>query len=739
MHNRLPLSWNLANISQDKKGTSLTWVPATVPGAVQLDWAKANSQSFPENAQDLSFYDSIENDSWIYESRFSKPHLTMDQTLWICFKGIDYCFDIQINGRIIHSQEGMYTPVELPLYHDLLEKENIINVILRPPPFSHRQSRDRSQANQSCKPPVSYGWDFHPRLIPLGIWDEAYLEIRENSFIREADLSSEIDVDRKTAAVKILVNLFNPDERMWLRWSFFDPQGKKIFTTQFKVSASETGSVQEIDEIDFWWPNGYGKQPLYTSCLELVNREGNIISEYSKKMGFRKIRLVMSPNQWDDASIKSIPTGPNKPPITLEINGQILFMKGSNWVGPDIFPGRWNEDSYRKLLIRAKDAGFNILRCWGGAGIQKESFFDLCDEMGLLIWQEFPLACNRYEDTKKYMEILDKESKAIITKLKNKTCLALWCGGNELFNSWSKMTEQDGALRLLNRNCFDLDPSRPFLMTSPLYGMGHGQYLFKIEDGRDVFQYIQTAHCTAYTEFGIGSAANLEIVKSLVPATPAGKFLEHNSWKLRHGLGAWDGSANSWLNPEILEHYFGQTDNLEETVLRSQLLQGEGLKAIFEEARRQKPYASMALNWCFNEPWPALANTSILCWPSSPKSAYFQVQQACRPLLYSAKIEKFSWKKGETFQTELWLLNDSLVEADAFKISVIISQGNYSFLIGAWEVLAPTKANENMRGPLLTFPLNALQKGMFELRIESPSNPELSSSYKLILTENQGI
>src|SRR5690606_36846272 len=155
---------------------------------------------------------------------------------------------------------------------------------------------------------------------------------------------------------------------------------------------------------------------------------------------------------------------------TLEINNEPIFAKGTNLVGPEIFPGIVTKERWQGLLQHAYDANFNLLRLWGGAHTPGDAFFNLCDEMGLLVWVEFPLACNTYPDDPKYLEILNQESRVLITHLRHRASVALWCGGNELFNAWSGMTPQSHALRLLDSNCFELDRKRPFLPTSPIMG-----------------------------------------------------------------------------------------------------------------------------------------------------------------------------------------------------------------------------------------------------------------------------
>lgn len=160
------------------------------------------------------------------------------------------------------------------------------------------------------------------------------------------------------------------------------------------------------------------------------------------------------------------PKSRSNPPITLEINGRRIFCKGTNWVNPDIFPGRLTAETYRKLLELAREANMNMLRVWGGGIVNKESFFELCDEMGLMVWQEFSLACNLYPDTPEYLKVLDQESRSINMRLRKHPSVVLWSGGNELFNSWSGMTDQSLPLRMLNANCYEFNPEIPFLMTS---------------------------------------------------------------------------------------------------------------------------------------------------------------------------------------------------------------------------------------------------------------------------------
>ena len=235
-----------------------------------------------------------------------------------------------------------------------------------------------------------------------------------------------------------------------------------------------------------WWPNGEGGQPLYTSRVALLAPDGSKAQVLSQRVGFRRIRSVMGAGAWERE--REVPVTQAPSPITFEVNGREIFARGANWVPPSMFPGTVGADTYRPLRDLVAGAHLNFLRLWGGGFANKESFLELCAERGIMLWQEFPLACNDYEGTPAYLALLDRESRSIILRLRRQTALAVWCGGNELFNAWSRMTPQSAPLRLLDRNCFDLDPARPFVPTSPVFNIRHGDYRFRVNgDQDDVF------------------------------------------------------------------------------------------------------------------------------------------------------------------------------------------------------------------------------------------------------------
>lgn len=718
------LDWVVGHHQQRESAPS-EWYPAIVPGAVQLDYAKAKGWGDHNYAENWKDYRWMEDVYWTYRASFSLPELEEGEQLYFVSKGIDYAFEILLNGNIVLEQEGMFKAVELDLT-DMLSNQNLLEVRVFPVPKVPNELDDRNQAAQCVKPAVSYGWDWHPRLIPSGIWDETYLQVRNESHYQDVFIDYELTEDYQEASIHLEVIGNNINDKIF-EWTLRDPEGVLVL--------KERGQVDDLffttftlDKPELWWTHDHGKPSLYTSRLLLLDEGGKVLDVKEQKIGFRRIRLVMHEGAWNKPD--SFPKGRSNPPITLELNGRRIFGKGSNWVNPDIFPGTLTRDRYNDLLEKGLQINFNIFRIWGGGIVNKEAFYDLCDEKGILVWTEFPLACNNYIGTPSYLAALELESEAIIKRIRKHPSNAIWSGGNELFNGWSRMTEQSLALRLLNSQCYLLDPKTPFIYTSPLMGMAHGHYVFKDQaTGEEVFQWMPRAGATAYTEYGMPGASPVDLLKKIIPEDELFPPRPGTSWESHHAFNAW--GPDRWLMPEILEEYFGKAGNLEEMVQNSQLLQCEGYKCIYEEARRQKPVCAMAVNWCYNEPWITAVNNSLINYPNIPKPAFHAVSKSCRPFLASARIPKFTWAEGETFSCDLYILNDKYSDIPEGKVIVTLVAGEEELELLNWEFDA-AQPNRNITGPTVRGVLPQWDSDRFEVILEVENHPEYSSSYTLL-------
>lgn len=655
------------------------WFKATVPGNIQKDYADANGFEDVQFADNYKQFLPIEDDHWEYRTTLSYEKGTKDR-VFLVSEGISYRYDVLLNGECVYSYEGMFRGFEVDLTDKLTGKDDVLTVHIYPHPKSKRgYAGSRDEANESCNPPVYYGWDWNPRLLISGIWDDTYLETRGEGSIDHCEVLADLDASLTVGTVTASFDSKLPCEILLL-----DADGHEVCRTKEKTFTVESPSL--------WWCNEQGTPYLYTWVIrnEREERRGHI--------GFRRLRLLRNVGAKGPSNF---PKGRYEAPITLELNGRRIMGKGSNWVNPELFWGEITEERYEELITLAKDCHMNIFRMWGGAGMPKRSFYDICDRAGILLWQEFVLACNEYIDLPGYMKTLESEATGMILKFRSHPCLAFWCGGNELFNAWSNMDEQSHPLRLLNKLCYELDYKRPFLYTSPLYGMAHGGYTFYSADqGGDVFQEFQNSSNVAYTEFGVPALASMETLREIIPEDELFPVTETEAWIAHHGFKAWGKSR--WVCQDVYERYFGEPSSLEEMVEGQTWMQCEGYRGAFEEMRRQWPHCSMAINWCYNEPWKTCAGNNLIAYPTRVRPAYYYVQKAMRPTLFSAKIAKFDWKEGETFEAEIWLLNDA-PEAVSGTVSVTAKVGDESFELLDWT--AKAEPNLHRRGPTVRFTL----------------------------------
>ena len=721
------LNWELGKM-ENAHARPTSYFNATVPGAVQLDYMKAHQMEHFAIGANATNYRHLEDDFWCYRTTFSKPAIKDNQNLVFYSLGIDYEFDILLNGKQLWHQEGMFTTVRMVL-NDYLEEKNTLEVIVYPVPIAEGQPEGRRQAILAVKPPAPYGWDWHPRLVPLGIWDETYLKVEDKATILKTDFSYGLNENLTSAEISYSFETSSKAKGTDFEWKLFD-KDKAVVAKRGTLSEPKQILKATIVNPQLWWTHDHGKPHLYTSQLTLKDPEGNILDKKTGSVGFRKVELVMNAGAWKKPD--DFPKSRSTPPFTMKLNNRFVFVKGSNWVHPEIFYGSITPKRYLEQLKLVKELNMNMIRVWGGGITNKESFHEICDSLGIMVWQEFPLACNPYPDDPHYLKILEQEAVSIIKRVRQHPSLAMWSGGNELFNSWSGMTEQSHALRLLNSLCYRMDPNTPYIHTSPVFGVGHGHYLFYDQDDNlDVFQRMHKASNTAYTEFGMPSLAPVETLMEVIPADEQFPVKPTSSWVMHGGFKAW--KSSSWIELETIERYFGKADDLEELVWQSQRLQAIGYKAIFEEARRQKPECSMALNWCLNEPWPTAANNSIIAYPNIKKPSFESVKASLRPVLASAKFEQFTFLAGSQLEFDLWILNDTYEMVNPGNVNVYLTVNGRKKKISHWEFPA-VSPNENLEGLRVRHHIpGTVQTQLAKISIEVVEMPGLNSEYFVLL------
>lgn len=704
----LTLSWQVGPCSgPDDEPEKL--VPAVIPGAVQLDWARAQGWPSHHFGTEPLRYMGLEDRWWAYRCRV--PAFSSGSLPRLVIEGIDHAATIRLDGCFVAECRGLQVRHEIALPNAV--KGSLLEIRIHPASKAPG-TKGRFRAAHTTKPAVSYGWDFHPDFIPLGLWRPVRLEIGTEPSLSETRCHYRLSKDLRTARFTLDLPLGIGDCTAELS----NPFGEMVWSER---GTDALNGVLESPQL--WWPRGHGEQNVYRLHVRSVGGQ-----QCSHTIGFRQVRLEMYPGQWNDPV--DFPKSRSKPPTSLVINGRTIFAKGAN-VGPfDIFPGVVTVDRLRETVRLAAEANMNMLRVWGGGPAQPESFFEACDEFGIMVLQEFPLACNCYPDDPDYLRDLESEARAMIKRFAPHPSLTVWSGGNELFNSWSGMTDQSHALRLLNSLTFQEDPDTPFLPTMPVEGMGHGYYLFRNPStGEECFQIATRSQMTGLTEFGVPGPPEVSTIREFMPEEELWPPRTDGPWKMHGGHDAWDAEPSSHFCLSTLEHYWGSIDSLETAVKLGQWLQAIGLQLIFEEARRQRPRCGWALSWCLNEPWPNIANGALIAYPLRPKPAFNAVRAALRPTLASARIPKFQWRPGDLFFAEIFLLHDAPAPRGAGTVEAWLSSGPWRERIAAWE-FQECGADTDVPGPVArrTLPENLVGELVLELIC---SVPAWSSRYQL--------
>jgi beta-mannosidase len=348
--------------------------------------------------------------------------------------------------------------------------------------------------------------------------------------------------------------------------------------------------------------------------------------------------------------------------------------------------------------------------------------------------------------------VLEQEAVSIIKRLRTHPCLTFWCGGNELFNSWSGLTLQSHPLRLLDKLCFEHDRFTPFQMTSPMHGVSHGSYVKVVfpdaerragdySHGEEFICAVKRSKTTGYTEFGCNGASPADYIREYIMDEK--DYLDCNAengvWMAHHAFKAWNESC--WLGIPEIHHFFGGYESVDDLVEKSIYLQDMCYQSMFEEMRRQAPLCAMAINWDFNEPWPCAAGNSLINWPAKPKSCLQNVKAALRPTLLSLNIPRNRWISGEVMEGEIWVLNDSDTAAEPMEVEVTLVMDDVRMPIAK---LATDAVEARKNGKFGTFRL-AITSGIperFSLELTCAAHPEANSRYALVhrldLSLNEG-
>ncbi len=634
------------------------WYPATVPGSVQYDLWKAGVIPDPYFEMNTLAIEWVPERTWLYKKTFAVPADLQGQRVRLVFRGIDYAARYYLNGEQIGVSTGTYIPAAFDISDKLLYgAENHLAVVIDPAPFEQPQIGYTSKV-YTQKARMNYWWDFCPRMINLGIWDDVYLEVTGPQRIEDAHVTTQLADDFSFAEVRVAVTLEGQSGEAQVEVSIFPeehPEQKQVVTAL--AQAGEAEVIFTIDRPALWWPNGAGKQRLYRAAIRVAT-DGALSDTREVVFGIRAVAFVQN----EDAT-------PGSLPYLLTVNGRELFINGWNWVPMDVLYGVEQPEKRERLLRLAKNAGVNVLRVWGGGLIEKEQFYDLCDRLGILVWQEFIQSSsgidNYPSEDPNFIQFLVENARHAIVRRRNHPSLAVWCGGNELHYAQDRLVDESHpALAALRDTVRELDPGRHWVSTSP----AGGTFAFGIPENeedaakkqdvhgpweyqglRKHYHLYNNATSLLHSEFGVEGITNMRALNATIS--------KERQWPVSLNNPVWDHLGAWWVKEKVWQEAFGNFANIEEAQKATQFLQADGLRYAIEADRRRQFHNSGTLPWQFNEPYPMAGCTSAVDYFAEPKPVYYTVRRAYQPLTVTAKFDTIAWGRESEFRAEIWVSN----------------------------------------------------------------------------------
>jgi beta-mannosidase len=447
----------------------LEWIDAQVRGEVHLDLWRAGLIADPYVAANVLAARWVEEFLWSYRRTFTLNEIPAGRA-WIVFEGLDLYAEIFLNGKLVGKHHNAFRPCRVEVTGELRAGENVLVVHLdsglwaaadKPAKgYEHGPDQILHKRHWLRKPQCQFGWDWSQRLINVGIFKPVRLEwtdqpARIDQFTALATLSE--DLQHGTIVARLFIEGFaEHDARLIVN--------DEVFAVKITPGMNRLEATIHVENPQLWWPIGHGDQPRHRvrASLEI---DGEIIGQREAPVGFRHVRVDQSPN----------PRGGKN--FTFVINGRKIFAKGANLVPADMIFARIDRARYEKLIELSIEQHLNFLRVWGGGLYESDDFYDLCDERGILVWQEFDFACSRYPATDEefFKEVL-AEATHNVRRLASHPSLIAWCGNNEIeWGDWdwdygrSGQIMPDHALfhiavpRLLSAE----DPTRYYQPSSP--------------------------------------------------------------------------------------------------------------------------------------------------------------------------------------------------------------------------------------------------------------------------------
>jgi beta-mannosidase len=645
-----------------RQGRGYNWYPAEVPGTVHTDLMAAGIIADPFMETNERGVQWVDKEDWIYKTTFDVPASTLAREhVRMVFEGLDTYACVTLNGDTIVQADNMFRRWEADAKPLLKEKNNELTVYFHSPirvalPMWERtpwrdiieSGNDQSQQGGVFNARVGvfvrkagyhFGWDWGPRLVTSGIWRPVYIESWDEARIDDV-FYRQAKVSRERAEVEVTVSTGLAQGEIIVR-----NEGRQLAKYKGKIGGARTLNFA-IDNPELWWTNGLGGQHLYEFEVEVRDRKGRVVDTHKQKLGLRSVRVVVEPDKWGES-------------FYVELNGVPVFMKGANIIPLDNFLPRVTAEKYERVIHDAVLANMNMLRVWGGGIYENDIFYDLCDEHGILVWQDFMFSCALYPAEGELMENIEEEARQNVRRLRNHTCMALWCGNNECLDMWfnwgvkrryDRYNPEWSAIqwrqftdlyyKVLPEIVAEEHPGIAYRKSSP-YSDDYGLRSDSVGDYHDwdvwgqglEFDLFNKKKSRFFSEYGFQGFPAFETVKKF--AHDPKEWAATSEVMLSHQRAGTNGNQKI---DYMMRRDYGVPRDFESFCYLSQLMQADAMRIAMEAHRREMPRCLGSLIWQHNDCWP-VASWSGVDYYGNWKAQQYAIRRAFDDILVSPIVE----------------------------------------------------------------------------------------------------
>lgn len=648
------------------------WIDAVVPGTVHtalLEAGVIEDPYLPFNGEKCHW---VCDQRWIYKKTFTIPEEFRGKRLRLMFNGVDYRAYFWLNGTKLCFHEGMFGGPELDITNVAdYEGENELTVCVLPCP---------NPPHNNVRPYALHRWHFNMDIITSGLWHGVELIADEKIFLTEPQVVTRSIRPDGTAVLDLSVTVSTM--ALWP----FDVQGKFIlrspdpsqeplsvgFAPGFCQGSLRVKCTLEVPDAKLWWPAGMGEQNLYdvdvvVDLYDLLKQHALIgHDELHLRTGIRTLRTAPIPPA-GEMGVNNNPRGLYNWCFT--VNGRPFFVKGTNWMPIDQML-RCDKEHYRRLLTRALDSHINMLRLWGAGPFETDEFYELCDEMGICVWQETLFANGIYDGSK--IEVWRETIHRNVCRLRNHPSLAIYCGGNEFDPD---LPQNKDIIDEIDDMIAELDPSRKFHRASP-YGGDNHSYLANWMGGNP-YTIFYRDHSTAITEYSQASPPCMDTLSRLIPQEELEAFppdMPENIYRYDYTTWGREGVERKESHFSILDAHLsgitsimfpslsdaGKPKTMEEFVRYLQTTQGLLTQFGIGAWRSRWPHCTAAMSWVFNVIFPDSMSWSYVDYFQMPKRSYYYQKRAYERVNVTAIFEDFFTEPGDTLRIKLAAMNENL-------------------------------------------------------------------------------